>query len=373
MENFSSRWRLSDGQAHALTALARHASACRIPWGTEGHLWDCALRPGVVPEISTLCQWWIGIEWTGARLVLCLPPHAVQAWVEARHPDTEFTALPESILACALEGLLDEVMAALGTAGTGSARITRIADQAFEVPAHAWTLQCQMGDSVSWAVVYGDDLALLLLGGLASRLPPSPATLDTRSIPVVLTAVLGTTRLPAARLRTLTRGDVVLLEHNRILPEGRLWLSAGTGQGLQIGRIDDHFVVTQAWTNLMDETRKHGMPDSNTGSAAPDNDQDLASPAAGDVSASDEQAPDADAPLAVDAVPVVLSFDLGRRSMTLEHLSRLQLGEVFDLGRPLADGPVRVRANGAWIADGELVEIDGRIGVRLSRLGGSQP
>ena len=36
---------------------------------------------------------------------------------------------------------------------------------------------------------------------------------------------------------------------------------------------------------------------------------------------------------------------------------------------PLADGPVLVRANGALVGSGELVEIDGRIGVTLHRLG----
>ena len=45
--------------------------------------------------------------------------------------------------------------------------------------------------------------------------------------------------------------------------------------------------------------------------------------------------------------------------------------ESFDLGRPLADA-VRVRANGALVALGELVEIDGRLGVALTRIGAGQ-
>ena len=50
------------------------------------------------------------------------------------------------------------------------------------------------------------------------------------------------------------------------------------------------------------------------------------------------------------------------------ELGQLAVGQSFDLGRPLA-GAVRVRANGALVALGELVEIDGRLGVALTQLG----
>ena len=54
--------------------------------------------------------------------------------------------------------------------------------------------------------------------------------------------------------------------------------------------------------------------------------------------------------------------------MPLGQLGQLAVGQSFDLGRPLA-GAVRVRANGALVALGELVEIDGRLGVALTQLG----
>ncbi|MFX9665049.1 FliM/FliN family flagellar motor switch protein, partial [Acinetobacter baumannii] len=72
-------------------------------------------------------------------------------------------------------------------------------------------------------------------------------------------------------------------------------------------------------------------------------------------------------------VPVRLGFDLGERLITLDRLRTLALGEVFELDRPVADGCVRIRANGMEVGLGELVEVEGNIGVRLKslRLGGS--
>ena len=66
-------------------------------------------------------------------------------------------------------------------------------------------------------------------------------------------------------------------------------------------------------------------------------------------------------------LPVRLSFDLGELSLTLAQLQALQPGQALALGRPL-DGAVRVRANGVLIGEGELVQIDGQLGVSLSRL-----
>jgi type III secretion protein Q len=70
-----------------------------------------------------------------------------------------------------------------------------------------------------------------------------------------------------------------------------------------------------------------------------------------------------------------LQFDLGERTMPLVEVCELQLGQVLDLGRPLSH-VVNIRANGALVGTGELIEIGGRIAVSiasLGRQGGSQP
>jgi len=66
----------------------------------------------------------------------------------------------------------------------------------------------------------------------------------------------------------------------------------------------------------------------------------------------------------VDALPVRLVFVAGETEIALRDLQALAPGYVFDLRQPV-DRHVEVRANGRAIATGELVEIDGRVGVRL--------
>lgn len=63
-------------------------------------------------------------------------------------------------------------------------------------------------------------------------------------------------------------------------------------------------------------------------------------------------------------LPVELTFDLGYQTLTLEQLNQLQPGYIFELDQPITK-PVTVRANGKVIGQGELVNANDRLGVRL--------
>jgi len=71
--------------------------------------------------------------------------------------------------------------------------------------------------------------------------------------------------------------------------------------------------------------------------------------------------------VAIDHLPLRLVFDLGEVAMPLEAVRQLQAGQTIDLGHPL-ERAVRVRVNGVHIATGELVDIDGHLGVTLTAL-----
>ena len=66
-------------------------------------------------------------------------------------------------------------------------------------------------------------------------------------------------------------------------------------------------------------------------------------------------------------LPVRLYFDLGERQMTLSELMTVGPGHVFDLGRELRRAVI-IRANGKVIGEGELVDVDGQIGVAVLSL-----
>lgn len=63
-------------------------------------------------------------------------------------------------------------------------------------------------------------------------------------------------------------------------------------------------------------------------------------------------------------VPVTLSLEVGRTSISIRDLLRLNQGSVVELNRP-ADQPMDVRVNGTLIARAEIVVVDDMFGIRL--------
>lgn len=68
-----------------------------------------------------------------------------------------------------------------------------------------------------------------------------------------------------------------------------------------------------------------------------------------------------------DEAHVELVVQLGTTRLTLRQLGELVPGSIVALGRPLA-GPYEVRAAGRLIGQGELVDVDGEVGVRIVSL-----
>ncbi len=68
-------------------------------------------------------------------------------------------------------------------------------------------------------------------------------------------------------------------------------------------------------------------------------------------------------------VPLQISVELGRVAATAEEIVGVKVGHVFDLNRRPGD-LVDLSVNGKIIAKGELVEVDGNLGVRVTALAG---
>lgn len=65
--------------------------------------------------------------------------------------------------------------------------------------------------------------------------------------------------------------------------------------------------------------------------------------------------------------PVELAVELARFTLTLEELGRLRPGEVLQTRRPIGER-VTLRAGGYAVASGELVDVEGEVGVRILAL-----
>lgn len=66
-------------------------------------------------------------------------------------------------------------------------------------------------------------------------------------------------------------------------------------------------------------------------------------------------------------VPVQVVAVLGKRSLSMKELLNVQMGQVIELNRPLNE-VVDLVANGKLLARGELVNIDGKMGVRIIKM-----
>jgi flagellar motor switch protein FliN len=63
-------------------------------------------------------------------------------------------------------------------------------------------------------------------------------------------------------------------------------------------------------------------------------------------------------------IPVQLVAVVGKQSISMQDLLNLHDGEVVELGKPVST-VVDLVANGKLFAKGELVEIDGKLGVKI--------
>jgi len=63
-------------------------------------------------------------------------------------------------------------------------------------------------------------------------------------------------------------------------------------------------------------------------------------------------------------VPVVMTVEVGRKSLTIKELLSLTPGTVVTFDRSVTE-PMDVMINGTLIARGEVVSADGKFGLRL--------
>ena len=67
---------------------------------------------------------------------------------------------------------------------------------------------------------------------------------------------------------------------------------------------------------------------------------------------------------AMGEVPVVVRVEVGTVEMAAKDWAALGQGDVIALGRKVGDG-VTLRVGGVAVARGELVDLEGEVGVRI--------
>lgn len=351
--------RLSRNEAQARTTIAQRGGALALALG--GAPWQADFVPLADVPTPSPEDWCLHIEWAGANLCACVAASAVGELTAPLLEGESLANLPADLALAVLEAALADIFTALRALGRGEPQLVQAAAGAAVPERCTHTVQALLrqsdGAAVLGASLHLDALGLLLLAGLLAKRAPR-AGASNAAWPLRLPAEIGCTHVTAQELATLAPGDVVLLAVNHVADQRVLWLSADGRHGLRVQlpapassdsspdtpaqapqTAPPALLVTHAWSALMPN------PESTTGE-----------PAAADAALT-----------TLDALPVRLSFDLGDVSLTLEQARTLQPGQTIELARPLAGG-VRIRANGALIGEGDLVDIDGQLGVSVRTL-----
>lgn len=161
---------------------------------------------------------------------------------------------------------------------------------------------------------------------------------------------------------------------NFILPDQVFFGTRGAGYiqlGVLYARVryqePNSFRITAAEVKLDSLELKESQQGGGTG-APPGEDPGAYAPAAGESAFIDEPQPEplADA-AALDSVPVTLNFELGKVRMTLGELRAL--GREAVVGFNGSSSSISIRCGEHLIGRGELVDVKGRLGVRILEWG----
>ncbi|HEX6706148.1 MAG TPA: type III secretion system cytoplasmic ring protein SctQ [Albitalea sp.] len=201
------------------------------------------------------------------------------------------------------------------------------------------------GDPGVRGVAVFDDPAAL--DGLVPAFEPRRAALrqvwDALRVPLRFS--LGTTPIALREVRRIAAGDVIGVER---------WTSRGSALQVRAVVAGRHGIVL---TGLADGPH---ITLESIGEPAMNRD----SPTASGPGADDDAAT---LPLdRLDALEVVLRFEVGELSLTLGELKALRPGHVFDLTQPLNRCTVRILAHGNVLGQGSLVAVGDRLGVRVA-------
>ncbi|MFC4275306.1 type III secretion system cytoplasmic ring protein SctQ [Achromobacter aloeverae] len=419
--------RIASASIDALNALARHGGELDWPDADgAGTSWRLSIDLGQARGATVAAFQAQGVSdsasvalrlWTqDASLRLVVPRAALSAWLAAAFPGVGRVDLEGWAMDAAIDCLLAFLrprLRALGLAPGWQLDREGIQATAIALAGCGLVHVAAPHTGEAWPLVLQADTGgLALLGRCLSRRNVAGQDVWLEDVPIPLRAMVGYTDLTSGDLRRLAPGDVVLLDRALGDGHGHACLIAPDGRALRLAAVVRHradsgaelpaaYLILADWISIMSPEEKENTPEDDvpdldmpdidadddvlppadaavgidhdalpsTGPVGPAGESALADVAdANDAANTGNTADDMDAGLAagaLDAIPVRLGFDLGARGMPLGEVRRLRPGQTLVLDREVAAAPVAIRANGRCIGHGELVDIDGRLGVRI--------
>lgn len=284
------------------------------------------LRPGSVAERPEEA---IALVAGSSNAWLTLAPARLERWLRPWIGGETLSRLPLALRDAAHQAALTPLFTALTTT-TGM--VFTLAEGHPLPPAATNSLDLWLtDDGQPSAVLHLDAAAMVALAVLLERLPmATPNQEPWPTLPVVTTLWIGQTRLTLREFEQIERGDIVLLPPSLSGSTLELVLRHAR-RSLAVAHLDHHQLLID---RLLPATMS-------------------------------EPAATAHLPLNPDDLEIRIDFDLGQLTLPLRELRAIQPGYSFVLTPP-GPQPVRIVAGSQVMGYGELVQIDERLGVRIT-------
>ncbi|UMR32256.1 type III secretion system cytoplasmic ring protein SctQ [Massilia sp. MB5] len=305
------------------------------------------------------------LEWAGASdaappgAALCLDGPAGQLWLDdgaaLLHGLSGIDPLATASAPAAQREWLDAAL--LGRLARTPLAPLRSLQREAAVPPQLLPLHLSLGDGTHMAATIARAspqtwLALLNHGAWNAPGAPLPALAQ---LPIVLPVRAATHSLPLAALQTLAPGDVILPNAPCFDIHGAGSLSLG-GRLMQVRYGAPGLLAILSMEMQLNQDSEDGG-------------EQARQPVAAQQEAVTEETPAQTATMADDAsldqLPLALSFELGMLSLNLGQLRTLAAGAVLQLEQGSAES-IAIRCSGRELGRGEAVDVDGRLGIRIT-------
>jgi flagellar motor switch protein FliM len=195
-----------------------------------------------------------------------------------------------------------------------------------------------------------------------------------------LRAEIGQAEIASSDLAYIRAKDVVLMDALTARPDkgekGTATIRVGNGSsrveaevfvddGQYKARVKNIIIGEPAFQRVIPPTPNTGGPGGEEEEAFTNPENDVPLESEGD--ALDDNKPDGGELLA--DIPLQIAVELARVPVTADEVVALKVGQVIELHRSPGE-PVELSVNGKVVARGELVEVEGQLGVRVLSLAG---
>ena len=141
--------------------------------------------------------------------------------------------------------------------------------------------------------------------------------------------------LSISEIKQLSLSDVIFIEDTNYFQNQILLLRLPSGVRFEVKQTSDNTLEFQSGEKIMPESTNNKMKEPSI--------------------------------ININEMPVRLSFDLGEQSLTFKEVANLQPGYILNMKRPFTN-IIKIRSQNQLIGKGEIVDIEGRVGVRITQL-----